>query len=268
MFVRSPNINVMIKAAEKAGRGLVRDFGEVEQLQVSKKGPADFVSTADKRAEETIRRELEKARPEYGFLLEEAGVVKGSDEDYRWIVDPLDGTTNFLHGIPHFAISIALEEKGEIVAGVIYDPVKDEMFWAEKGKGAFVNDRRLRVSARTRLSESIFATGIPFMGRDTEDDGHGLFLRRLEKIMEKTAGVRRFGAASLDLAYVAAGRYDGFWERGLAPWDVAAGVLLVKEAGGFATDAQGRAFSFKRADVVTANEKIHKSLLDVLRSAK
>ncbi|MDX1736810.1 MAG: inositol monophosphatase family protein [Alphaproteobacteria bacterium] len=268
MFVRSPNINVMIKAAEKAGRALVRDFGEVEQLQVSRKGPADFVSTADKKAEDLIRRELEKARPEFGFLLEEGGSVEGEDSQSRWIVDPLDGTTNFLHGLPHFAISIALEERGEITAGVIYDPVKDEMFWAEKGKGAFVNDRRMRVSARTRLSESIFATGIPFLGRDTENEGHSVFLRRLEKVMEKTAGIRRFGAASLDLAYVAAGRYDGFWERGLAAWDVAAGVLMVKEAGGFVSDAQGRSYNFQRKDLVVANEKIHKSLLDLLRSAR
>ncbi len=268
MFVKSPNINVMINAAERAGRDLVRDFGEVEQLQVSKKGPADFVSTADKKAEETIQYVLQKARPEYGFLMEESGVIKGEDTDCRWIVDPLDGTTNFLHGLPHFAVSIALEENGEVTCGVVYDPVKDEMFWAEKGKGAFMNDRRMRVSARTRLSESVFATGIPFLGRDTENDGHALFLRRLEKVMEKTAGVRRFGAASLDLAYVAAGRFDGFWERGLESWDVAAGALIVKEAGGFLSDAQGRAYNFKRADIVAANEKIHKSLLDVLRSAK
>ncbi|WP_259782768.1 inositol monophosphatase family protein [Aestuariispira ectoiniformans] len=266
MIVRSAALNVMTKAAEKAGRALVRDFGEVEQLQVSRKGPADFVSSADRKAERIIREELQKARPEYGFLMEEGGEI-ASDDEHRFIIDPLDGTSNFLHGLPHFAVSIALEKKGEVIAGVIYDPVKDELFWAEKGKGAFLNSRRLRVSARARLSDSIFATGIPFMGMQ-EGEGHQLFLRRLEKVMGKTAGVRRWGAAALDLAYVAAGRYDGFWERGLNPWDVAAGLLMVKEAGGFVTDAQGRQYKFKSEDLVAGNDKIHKSLLDLLRSAK
>lgn len=266
MIVRSAALNVMTKAAEKAGRALVRDFGEVEQLQVSRKGPADFVSSADRKAEQIIKDELTKARPDYGFLMEESGEVAGDDE-HRFIIDPLDGTSNFLHGLPHFAVSIALEKKGDIIAGVIYDPIKDELFWAEKGKGAYLNSRRLRVSARTRLSDSIFATGIPFMGHQ-EGEGHALFLARLEQVMAKTAGVRRWGAAALDLAYVAAGRYDGFWERGLNAWDVAAGVLMIKEAGGFVTDAQGRQYKFKSDDLVAGNDKIHKSLLDLLRSAK
>lgn len=266
MIVRSAALNVMTKAAEKAGRALVRDFGEVEQLQVSRKGPADFVSSADRKAERIIKEELQKARPDYGFLMEEGGEIAGDDE-HRFIIDPLDGTSNFLHGLPHFAVSIALEKKGDVIAGVIYDPVKDELFWAEKGKGAYLNSRRLRVSARSRLSDSIFATGIPFMGHQ-EGEGHTVFLHRLEKVMEKTAGVRRWGAAALDLAYVAAGRYDGFWERGLNAWDVAAGTLMIKEAGGFVTDAQGRQFKFKSEDLVAGNEKIHKSLLDLLRSAK
>ena len=267
MVVRSAALNVMMKAAEKAGRALIRDFGEVEQLQVSRKGPADFVSTADKKAEKIIMQELSRARPDYGFLMEEGGKVEGEDPNRRFIIDPLDGTTNFLHGLPHFAVSIGLEEKGEIIAGCVYDPIKDEMFWAEKGKGAFLNDRRLRVSARARLSDCIFATGIPFMGIQ-QDGGHELFLKRLEKVMAKTAGVRRWGAASLDLAYVAAGRYDGFWERGLSPWDVAAGVIIVTEAGGFVTDNQGRKYKTETKDIVASNDKIHTSLLDLLRSAK
>ena len=267
MMVRSPLINVMVRAAEKAGRAPVRDFGEVEQLQVSRKGPGDFVSTADKKAEDIIRGELSYARPEYSFLLEEGGKIEGSDTNRRWIVDPLDGTTNFLHGMPHFAVSIGFEEFGEVVAGVIYDPVKDECFWAEKGKGAFLTDRRLRVSSRTRLSDAVFATGIPHIGR-LEGEGHKRFLRQLEGVMAKTSGVRRWGAASLDLAYVAAGRYDGFWESGLSAWDVAAGLIIVKEAGGFVTDNQNRAYKVGEGDIVACNAHMHTGLLGLLRGAK
>src|SRR3954463_7485351 len=223
MAVRSATINVMTAAALKASRGLKRDFGEVEQLQVSMKGPADFVSNADLKAEKLLRAELSKGRPGYGFLMEESGASAGSDSRHRWIVDPLDGTTNFLHGIPHFAISIALERDGEIVAAVVYDPTRDEMFWAEKGIGAYLNDRRLRVSGRRRLGEALIATGIPFRERGN----HPNYLAGLAAIMVETSGVRRFGSAALDLAYVAAGRYDGFWEVGLQPWDIAAGLLLV-----------------------------------------
>jgi myo-inositol-1(or 4)-monophosphatase len=225
----SANLNVMIKAARRAGRGLIKDFGEVEQLQVSAKGPGDFVSRADRKAEEVIREALTEARPNYGWLGEESEPVEGKDPTRRWIVDPLDGTTNYLHGMPHWAISIALEHKGEIVSGVVYDPVKDELFWAEKGAGAWLDGRqRLRVSGRTALIESVFATGLPFAG------GRHLpaALQDLGRLLPACAGVRRWGAASLDLAYVAAGRFDGFWERGLKPWDIAAGILLVREAGG------------------------------------
>src|ERR1700719_3255229 len=235
MAVRSATINVMGGAALKAARGLIRDFGEVEQLQVSVKGPGDFVSTADLRAEKVLRAELTKARPGYGLLMEEGGGVAGSDPRHRWIVDPLDGTTNFLHGIPHFAISIALERDGEIVAGIVYDATRDEMFWAEKGAGAYVNEHRLRVSARRGLGDAVIGTGIPFRGRGD----HPSYLAALSAVMSSTAGVRRLGAAALDLAYVAAGRYDGFWEFGLKPWDIAAGMLLVKEAGGFVSDLAG-----------------------------
>src|SRR6478672_10916954 len=214
-------MNVMVGAARKAGRSLARDFGEVEQLQVSLKGPANFVSAADTRAEEILHKELIRARPGYGLLLEEHGEVEGADRTHRFIVDPLDGTTNFLHGIPHFAISIALERDGEIIAGVIYEPTRDEMFWAEKGIGAYLNDRRLRVSARRQLAEAVIGTGLPFAGRGDPPK----YLATLTRVMAATSGVRRIGAAALDLAYVAAGRFDGFWEYGLFPWDVAAGLL-------------------------------------------
>jgi myo-inositol-1(or 4)-monophosphatase len=261
--VRSAIINVMVQAARKGARTLVHDFNEVEQLQVSQKGPADFVSEADRRAERTLRRELEKVRPDYGFLLEEGGEVAGRDATHRWIVDPLDGTTNFLHGIPHFAISIGLERSGEVVAGVVYDPLRDEMFWAERGAGAFLNDRRLRVSARRNMQEAIFATGIPF----GERPGKAEMLAALPPMMERTAGVRRFGCASLDLAYVAAGRYEGFWEFGLSPWDVAAGIVVVREAGGFVTDLEGRPNALYADSIVAGNGQLHDGLRRMLVEA-
>ncbi len=261
MPVRSANMNVMIAAAQKAARGLIRDFGEVENLQVSRKGPGDFVTNADLRAEKVIKAELRKARPRYGFLMEESGVTEGEDPTRRWIVDPLDGTTNFMHGIPQFAISIALEEHGEITNGVIYNPITDEMFTAEKGGGAFMNDRRLRVAGRNTLSDSLFATGIPFQGKG----GHGRFLEQLAKVMARTSGVRRFGAAALDLAYTAAGRVDGFWEESLQPWDVAAGILLVREAGGYATTLAGQNDILETGSVLAANPSLHELLGTLLR---
>jgi myo-inositol-1(or 4)-monophosphatase len=263
MAIRSPTINVMTGAALKAARGLIRDFGEVEQLQVSIKGPGEFVSTADLRAEKVLRAELAKARPGYGFLMEESGASAGSDARHRWIVDPLDGTTNFLHGIPHFAVSIALERDGEIVAGVVYEPVHDEMFWAEKGAGGFINDRRLRVSARRQLAESLIGTGIPFAGRGD----HASYLPTLAAVMAVTSGVRRAGAAALDLAYVAAGRLDGFWEFGLAPWDIAAGILLVREAGGYVTDLAGGHGMLETGDILAANDHLHLPLAGLLKKA-
>jgi myo-inositol-1(or 4)-monophosphatase len=261
--VPSPIINVMVNAARKAARGLVRDFGEVEQLQVSRKGPADFVSEADRRAESRLRVELVKARPRFGLLLEEAGEVAGEDASQRWIVDPLDGTTNFLHGLPHFAISIAHERDREIVAGVIYDPLRDEVFWAEKGAGAYLNTRRMRVSARRDLGDALLATGIPF----GERPGKAEFVAALKAFMEATAGVRRFGSAALDLAYVAAGRYDGFWEVGLSPWDVAAGVILVREAGGFVTDLQDGPDMVYGGTILAANDHLHVPIGRALRRA-
>jgi len=232
IFSKSPNINVMVRAAQKAARSLIHDFNEVEHLQVTSKGLGDFVSTADKASEKILVTELQKARPEFGFLLEEGGEIKGSDPRYRFIIDPLDGTTNFLHGIPHFAISIALECEGNIIAGIVFDPVKDELFWAEKGQGAYLNSRRLRVSGRKKLDEAVFGTGIPFGDHGNKEK----FLKDLGKVMPLIAGVRRMGVASLDLAYVAAGRFDCYFEDHIFPWDIAAGLLLVKEAGGFVSE--------------------------------
>ncbi len=263
MVSRSPVITVMMQAAFKAARGLARDFGEVENLQVSMKGPSDFVTIADVHAERVLQAELGRARPSYGFLLEEGGALEGADTSRRWIVDPLDGTLNFLHGVPHFAISIALEHDSEIVAGVIYDPLRDELFRAERGAGAFLNDRRLRVSARGRLSEAIVATGIPRRAREEYRE----YLGQMAAVMEACAGVRRLGAAALDLAYVAAGRYDGFWEPALAPWDIAAGVLLVREAGGLVSEIDGGAEVLASGDVLAANGRLHDRLLSVLAGA-
>ncbi len=256
-------MNVMLGAARKAGRSLARDFGEVEQLQVSLKGPANFVTAADTRAEEILHAELTRARPGYGLLMEERGEVKGADSTHRWIVDPLDGTTNFLHGIPLFAVSIALERNGELVAGLIYNPASNETFTAENGKGAFLNDRRLRVAARTELDDCVLATGIPHRGRA----GYALFLQELSAVMQVTAGVRRTGAAALDLAWTAAGRFDGYWERGLRAWDLAAGIVILREAGGYVSDGEGGARMLDAGSVVAGNETVHRNLLKLLKSA-
>jgi myo-inositol-1(or 4)-monophosphatase len=256
-------MNVMLAGARKAGRSLARDFGEVEQLQVSLKGPANFVSAADHRAEEILFAELSRARPGYGFLMEERGNVEGGDRSHRWIVDPLDGTTNFLHGIPIFAISIALEREGELVAGLIFNPANQETFTAEKGKGAFLNDRRIRVAARSELSAAVIGTGIPHGGKPE----HDLFLKELRAVMATSAGVRRLGAAALDLAWTAAGRLDGFWERNLYAWDLAAGIVVLREAGAFVSDAEGKDGMLDKGSVVAGNETIQRKLLKLLKTA-
>jgi myo-inositol-1(or 4)-monophosphatase len=256
-------MNVMLAAARKAARSLARDFGEVEQLQVSLKGPANFVTAADHRAEEILHAELARARPGYGFLLEERGEIEGADRTHRFIVDPLDGTTNYLHGIPHFAISIALERDCELVAGLILNPASQEIFTAEKGKGAYLNDRRIRVAARTDLADTVIGTGIPHSGRPA----HDLFLAELRAVMATAAGVRRLGAASLDLAWTAAGRLDGFWERNLRAWDLAAGIVILREAGGFVSDAEGKDTMLAQGSVVAGNEAIQRNLLKLLKSA-
>ncbi|MDD3836978.1 MAG: inositol monophosphatase family protein [Phenylobacterium sp.] len=263
MSTQSALLKVMSDAARKAARGLNRDFGELAELQVSKKGAADFVSAADLKAEQVLFEALTKARPGYGFLGEERGLIEGTDKTHTWIVDPLDGTTNFLHALPHFAINIALQREGAIVAAVTYNPATNELFWAEKGKGCYVNDRRLRVAARTRLDEALLATGIPFLGHGQ----HARFLKELHQITQRVAGVRRFGSAALDMAYVAAGRFDGFWERDLKPWDIAAGTLLITEAGGKVTDADGGDDVLGRGSVCCANLDLHPLLLERLKAA-
>jgi len=262
-MLRSALINVMVQAARKAARSLKRDFGEVERLQVSLKGPANFVTAADRRAEEILREELGKVRPGYGFLGEEGGRVDGTDKTNTWIVDPLDGTTNFLHGIPQFAISIGLERDGAIVAGVIYNPATDELFVAERGKGAFFNEQRMRVAGRQRLQDAVIACGLPHYGRGDL----ALFRSEFAVVQEKVAGLRRFGAAALDLAWVAAGRLDAYWERNLSPWDMAAGVLIVREAGGFVTDTDGGDAMLTKGHIIAGNDTMHRELLRLLKAA-
>jgi myo-inositol-1(or 4)-monophosphatase len=270
MAVVSGLIRVMEKAARKAGQRLRRDFGEVEHLQVSRKGPSDFVSKADQAAERTIYDELRQARPDWGFLLEEAGEIPGVEGKPRWVVDPLDGTSNFLHGMPHFAISIAAQEPkpdgsgwGDVVAGLVYQPITDESFWAEKTRGAWLQDKRLRVSARRRLDDALVATGIPFAGRGSFPEWTAI----ANAIGPQVAGIRRFGAASLDLAWVAAGRYDGYWEQDLAPWDTAAGCLLVREAGGFVTDFRGRSQPVCDGELLAGNDALHSKLHKIIAGA-
>ncbi len=260
-MVGSANLNIMIKAARKAGRSLVKDFREVEQLQVSVKGAGDFVSRADIAAEKILKDELMGARPTYGWCAEESAEEEGTDPTRRWIVDPLDGTTNFLHGLPHWAVSIALEHKGQVVAGVVFDPAKDEMFFAEKGAGSWMNDSRLRVSGRSHMIEAIFATGLPFAGRADLPDT----LKDLGRLLPACAGVRRWGAAALDLAYVAAGRYDGFWERRLQPWDIAAGVIIAREAGALLEPLNKTDDLLASGNVVCANEALFTGFAKIIR---
>ena len=256
-MAQSPAMNVMRAAAEKAGRALRRDFGEIENLQVSKKGPGDFVTNADLKAEKILFEELSQARPGYGFLMEEKGAIEGSDTTHRWIIDPLDGTTNFMHGIPHFAISVALERDGTLVAGIVYNPITDEMFFAERGQGAYGPSGRLRVAGRDKLADAVLASGAPHGERAGRDE----FIDEMQSLLPNIAGLRRFGAAALDLAYVAAGRFDGFWERGLAPWDMAAGIVLVRESGGLVSDLTNRQKMLDDGNIIAANEAIHAQLL-------
>jgi myo-inositol-1(or 4)-monophosphatase len=260
---QSALLKVMTDAARKAGKGLSRDFGELEHLQVTRKGLADFVSSADTKAEKYLREELSRVRPGYGFLGEECGMIEGTDKTHRWIVDPLDGTTNFLHAIPHFSVNIALEREGEVVAAVTFNPATGDLYWAEKNKGAYHNDRRLRVSARKNLDEALVATGIPFLGHGQ----HGRFLKELHQVTQHVAGVRRFGAASLDMAFVAAGRFDAFWERDLAAWDLAAGLLLVSEAGGLWSDMDGGTDVLGSGGIVAGNPEIQPQLAARLKAA-
>ena len=260
-MLQSALLNVMVKAARRAGRSLKRDLGEIENLQVSLKGPANFVSLADRRAEEMLYTDLAKARPGYGFIGEEGGTREGADKTHTWIVDPLDGTTNFLHGIPQFAISIALQREGTVIAGVIYNPANDELYTAERGKGAFLNDQRLRDASRRKLSECVIACGLPHIGRGD----HELSRREMSEIQNRVAGLRRFGAASLDMAFVAAGRLDGYWERNLQPWDMAAGQILVREAGGVVSGIAGNDDPLITGNVICGNEFVHGELVKILK---
>ena len=268
MPAQSGLISVMERAARKAAPRLRRDFNEVQQLQVSRKGPGDFVTNADRQAEQTLFEELKRARPDWGFMMEERGLVEGDPAKPRWIVDPLDGTTNFLHGLPHFSISIAVEEPrpgggGEITQGLVYQPVTDESFWAEKGRGAWLQDRRLRVSARRDLTEALIGTGMPHLGRGDIEQ----WMRLYRTIAVEVSGVRRFGSAALDLAWVAAGRIDAFFETDLHLWDVAAGMLLVREAGGFVTDYRGGDQSLARREFLAANDGLHGRVLKLIGGA-
>ena len=260
-MLHSALINVMVKAARRAGRSLKRDLGEVENLQVSLKGPANFVTMADRRAEEMLHSDLTKARPGYGFIGEEGGIREGDDKSHTWIVDPLDGTTNFLHGIPQFAISIGLQREGIMIAGLIYNPANDDLYVAERGKGAFLNDQRLRVAGRRKLGDCVIGCGLPHIGRGDFE------LSRLEmtEIQNKVAGLRRFGAASLDMAFVAAGRLDGYWERNLQPWDLAAGQIIVREAGGTVSGMEGGDDPLKTSHVICGNEYVHRELVKILK---
>ena len=260
--LQSTLIQNIVSAVRKANKGIGRDFGEVSELAVSRKGPGDFVTMADRRVEAALREELLRLRPGYGFVGEETGEEIGTDKSHRWIVDPIDGTTNFIHGIAHFATTVALEREGDIVAGVTYNPITNDLYWSEKGKGAFNNDRRLRVSSRKVLADCLIGTGAPFVGKP----GHAQFLKELHQITGRTAGIRRMGAASLDLAYIAAGRFDGFWERGLKMWDIAAGLLFVQEAGGRDSSLGDEANPILSGDIVVGNPEIAEQLAEKLNT--
>ncbi len=272
MVVKSPLINVMERAARKAGRGLIRDFGEVEQLQVSPKGPGGFVTTADVKSAGVLAEELSRMRPDFGYLSKQAGAVPGRDVEHRWIVDPLNGADNFLHGIPHFCISIAVERtamsagrvRSETIAGLVYTPLTDDSYWADKAQGAYLNDRRMRVSGRRKIAESLIAIGAPTL----DEESHQGFLSGTGALMEKAGTLRRFGAAALDLAYVAAGRFDGYWQEGLEPWNQAAGALLVREAGGFITELAGGSKMMDSGSIVAANDQLHTDMLRILEIAE
>jgi myo-inositol-1(or 4)-monophosphatase len=262
-MLRSPLMNVMVNAVLKAGKALKRDFGELENLQVLSKGPADFVSIADRKAERILHQDLEKARPGYGFVMEESGIVEGADRTHRWHIDPLDGTTNFLHGVPFFSVSVALERDGLLVAGVVYNPATEDLFLAERGKGAFHNDRRIRVSGRRALDEALICCGVTHLGRGN----HATNLSDVAAIMNRVAGVRHMGSVALELGYVASGRFDGLAARWLASSDMAAGIVLVREAGGFVNDTGGQDTMLTSGDVVAGNEWIQKGILDALAKA-
>ncbi len=259
MKIKSSQFNLMYKACLKASKVIIRDFGEIEKLQVSEKGPGDFVTASDRRVEEILIEELEKSN--YSFLTEETGKIEGKNNEKRWIIDPIDGTFNFLNGLPHFAISIAYEEKAEVISGIIFDPIKNEMYYAEKGNGAYLNNSRIRVSNKSDFKSACLVTGGPkFTSKNRKK-----ILDEYTKIsMEVRAHIRKSGSAALDLAYVAAGKYDGYWQRELNYWDIAAGAIIVKESGGFIENLTGESLGEGKIDLVASNSKIHKKLTDFL----
>lgn len=263
MPIKTPLMNVMTAAVRKAGRAILRDFGELENLQVMRKGFNDFVTKADLKSERILKEELTRTRPHYCFILEEGGRIEGPDKSHCWFIDPLDGTINFMHGVPHFAVSVGLEREGQMVAGVVYNPVTDDLFTAEKGQGAWHNDRRLRVSSRRELADGLVATGIPHLGRPSQDE----FIKEVDVLMRQVSGVRRFGSAALDLAWVASGRYDAFWERGLSPWDMAAGLVLVREAGGLVSDLASGQEMLTNGHILASNAQLHGPILKLLKGA-
>ncbi|MBU6235972.1 MAG: inositol monophosphatase [Alphaproteobacteria bacterium] len=260
MALMPPLVTVMVKAAEAAAKTLARDFGEVEQLQVSKKGPSNFVTAADKKAEKTLHYHLSKARPDFGFLMEEGGAIEGNDKSRKFIIDPLDGTNNFLHGVPHWCITMAVEEEGEITHGIVFDVVRNEMFWASKGQGAFISNRKIRVSGRAVLEDGLVGTGTPAKGRGN----HELFARDMQRVLPQVSGMRRMGSAALDLAYVACGRFDSYWEREIQPWDVAAGILIVREAGGLVSEVNGGKNVLYGGSILAANPAVYQDMLGLL----
>ena len=259
---RSPDLNVMIRAAERAGRALIRDFGEIDRLQVSRKGLKDFVKTADQKSKSIVTAELKKGRPEFGFVTEEGKNTFSNKTSQFWLIDPLVGTTNFCHGLPHFCVSIGLARDNQVIAGVIFDPIKDEIFWTERGIGAFVNNKRLRVSGRARLEDALLSTGTTFNPND--DVVSDLFIDQLRPVLQNTAGIRYYGVSALDLAYVAAGRYEGYWGQGLNEWEVASGVLLVREAGGFVLDSDGNRYELGSNSILATNQGLHQKLVELL----
>ena len=263
MKLTSANINVMVNACRKASKHIIRDFGEIEKLQTSVKGPGDFVTMTDKKVEEILIEELRKARPKYSVLSEEIGEIKNDDnEDFKWIIDPIDGTSNFLHGIPHFAISLALENKKEIICGIVFDPIKNELFSAEKGNGSYLNNQRMRVSARKKLKDCLIVTGGPRQNHQNREVSMEEYKKFSSKVL---IPVRKMGSASLDMAYVAAGRCDGFWQRNLNYWDIAAGILLVKEAGGYVTDFSGKDKYVENKTILATNSRISEEMIEVLK---
>ena len=260
MRLNSPQINLITKACMKASKSLIRDFGEIENLQVSSKGPGDFVTSADKRTEKILIDELQKAHPEYGIITEETGIINKSNTKNRWIIDPIDGTFNFMNGIPQFAISIGYEEENEIKCGVIFNPIMNEMFCAEKGNGAYLNNSRIRVSNKNKIKDALIVTGGPKRASEIKEKIFSEYIN----VSNNVANVRKFGSAALDTAYVACGRFDGYWQRELNYWDIAAGIIILKEAGGFVDFFEEDKNAPLKKNIIASNSFIHEELRELI----